>query len=59
VHSHTATVTALEEMHLEVLPCPTSSPDLAPSDFHLFTPLREALGGKRFIANIEVKLFVQ
>jgi len=34
-------------MHREVLPHPAYSPDLAPSDFHLFGPLKEALGGKR------------
>jgi len=30
-----------------------------PSDFYLFSPLEEALGGKQFIAEDEVKLFVQ
>jgi histone-lysine N-methyltransferase SETMAR len=27
---------------------PAHSPDLAPSDFHLFGPFKEALGGRRF-----------
>jgi histone-lysine N-methyltransferase SETMAR len=27
---------------------PLYSPDLAPSDFHLFGPLKKRLGGKRF-----------
>jgi len=27
---------------------PTCSPDLAPSDFHLFGPLKNALRGRRF-----------
>jgi hypothetical protein len=43
----------------EALPHPAYSPDLAPSDFHLFGPLIEALGGKRFTADDEVELFVQ
>jgi len=44
-------------MHWEVLPHPAYSPDLAPRDFHLFCPNKEALGGKRFRADDEVKLF--
>jgi len=36
-----------------------SSPDLVPSNFHLFNPLREDLGGKRYRADVEVKHFVQ
>jgi hypothetical protein len=45
---HTAAVTTgtLEETHEEVLPYPAYSPDLTLSDFHLFGPLRETLGGK-------------
>jgi histone-lysine N-methyltransferase SETMAR len=43
-------------MHWELLPHSSYSSDLAPSDFHLFSPLKEALGGKRFIADDEVKL---
>jgi hypothetical protein len=31
-------------MHWEVLPHPAYSPDLAPNDFHLFGPLKEAVG---------------
>ena len=31
-----------------MLPHPAYSPDLAPSDFHLFAPLKEFLGGKKF-----------
>jgi hypothetical protein len=58
---HTAAVTTgtLEEMHREVLPHPASSLDLAPSGFHLFGPLKEDLGGKRFRSDNEVKTFVQ
>jgi histone-lysine N-methyltransferase SETMAR len=32
----------------EVLDHPSYSPDLAPSDFHLFGPLKKHLGGRRF-----------
>jgi len=35
------------------------SPDLAPSDFHLFLHLKQFLGGKRFNDNIDLKDAVQ
>jgi len=38
-----------------VLEHPAYSPDLAPSDYHLFGPLREALRGHRFTSYEEVK----
>jgi len=58
---HTAAMTTgtLEEMHWDVLPQPAYNPDLAPSDFHLFSPLKEALGEKRFRSDNEAKLYVQ
>jgi histone-lysine N-methyltransferase SETMAR len=34
---------------------PAHSPDLAPSDFHLFGPLKEALGGRIFQCDKDVK----
>ena len=34
---------------------PCLQPDLAPSDFHLFGPLKNALRGRRFAADDEVK----
>lgn len=57
---HTAQITreTIEKMGWEVLPHPPYSPDLAPSDFHLFGPLKEALRGKRFQDNEDVKKFV-
>ena len=39
----------------ECLPHPPYSPDLAPSDFHVFGPLKEAMGGKSFRSNEEVQ----
>jgi histone-lysine N-methyltransferase SETMAR len=38
-----------------VLPHPPYSPNLAPSDFHLFGPLKDALRGRRFMDNNELK----
>lgn len=48
--SHTARVTSslLEQFRWEVLPHPPHSPDLAPSDYHLFPFLKGWLGGQRF-----------
>ena len=37
---------------------PAYSPDLAPSDFHLFRSLKEALRGKRFSCDDDVKAAV-
>jgi histone-lysine N-methyltransferase SETMAR len=47
---HTAhrTVTAVTEMGWETLPHPPYSPDLAPSDYHLFSKVKESLRGKKF-----------
>ncbi|GFS10396.1 histone-lysine N-methyltransferase SETMAR [Elysia marginata] len=47
---HTARVTQdwLEKYGWEILPHPPHSPNLAPSDYHLFEPLKRELAGKRF-----------
>jgi histone-lysine N-methyltransferase SETMAR len=45
-------------MKFEVLPHPPYSPDLAPSDFHLFGPLKESLQGRKFILDDDVQLAV-
>ncbi|GFR65634.1 histone-lysine N-methyltransferase SETMAR [Elysia marginata] len=48
--AHSARVTQgwLEKYGWEILPHPPHSPDLAPSDYHLFGPLKSELAGKRF-----------
>ncbi|XP_018046256.1 PREDICTED: histone-lysine N-methyltransferase SETMAR-like [Atta colombica] len=45
----------LLELGWDVLPHPPYSPDLAPSDFHLFRPLQNSLNGKSFNSLVEVK----
>ncbi|GFO04864.1 histone-lysine N-methyltransferase SETMAR [Plakobranchus ocellatus] len=47
---HTAKRTKewLERYRWDIIPHPAHSPDLAPSDFHLFGPLKHHLGGKKF-----------
>jgi transposase len=54
---HTATHTSetLRKLKFDVMAHPPYSPDLAPSDYHLFDPLKEALRGRRFTSNEEVK----
>lgn len=58
---HTAALTreTLESLKWNVLPHPPYSPDLAPSDFHLFGPLKEFLGGQKFATDDEVEAAVQ
>lgn len=53
---HVARLTqgTIEQLRWEVLPHPPYSPDLSPCDYHLFGPLKEALGGKKFKSNEEV-----
>ncbi|PNF23181.1 hypothetical protein B7P43_G02737 [Cryptotermes secundus] len=54
---HTAAHTAetLQKLKFDVMAHPPYSPDLAPSDYHLFGPLKEALRGRRFTSDQEVK----
>jgi len=42
-------------MSFECLQHPPYSPDLAPSDFHIVGPLKEAMGGKSFRSDEEVQ----
>ena len=54
---HTSLVTRnkLLELGWEVMPHRTNSPDLAPSDYHLFRSLQNHLNGKTFNSNEAVK----
>lgn len=54
-HTARATLTALRDKNWEILPHPPYSPDLAPSDYHLFGPLKKALRGRKFNNIEEVK----
>jgi len=53
-HRARQTIEKVEEMDLELLQHPPYNPDLAPSDFHLFEPLKESLGGIKFENNEDV-----
>ncbi|GFX82675.1 dnaJ homolog subfamily C member 13 [Trichonephila clavipes] len=54
-HTSRATRDLIESFGWEVLDHAPYSPDLSPSDFHLFRCLRHRLGGKHFSDNEEVK----
>lgn len=54
---HTAKITRqkLKEFNWELMPHPAHSPDLAPSDYHLFRSLQNFLNGKKFNDRSEVE----
>ena len=49
----------LKEFKWEVLTHPPYSPDLAPSDCHLFRSLSHFLDGKKFESKDQVKIFLK
>jgi histone-lysine N-methyltransferase SETMAR len=53
-HTAAHTVDRLRALKFEVLKHPPYSPELAPSDFHLFGPLKEHLRGQKFAGDNEV-----
>jgi hypothetical protein len=53
-HTARATVATITDLHFDNLPHPPYSPGLAPSDYHMFGPLKEAMGGKKFRSDEEV-----
>ena len=57
---HTAAITLakIEDLGWKLLTHPPYSPDLAPSDFHLFGPLKESMKGIHFQTDEEVKAAV-
>ena len=54
-HTATQTVQTINNLGWELLPHPSYSPDLAPSDFHLFGPLKEFTRDTKFESEDEVK----
>ena len=53
-HTARSTDVTIQDLSFEFLPHPPYSPDLAPSDFHVFGPIKEAMGGKTSRADEEV-----
>ena len=58
-HVANKTVNKLRKFHWEFLKHPPYSPDLAPSDFHLFSPLKKFLAGQRFTCDDKVEAAVR
>jgi histone-lysine N-methyltransferase SETMAR len=56
-HDNTRSHTAkkITDLRLECIPHPAYSPDLAQSDYHVFGPLKEALSGKKFSTDDDIK----
>jgi len=54
-HTAAATVETVQQLGFDHLQHPPYSPDLAPSNYRIFCPLKEALRGRRFASDKEVK----
>jgi len=57
-HTACSTVATIQDLSFKCLRHPPYSPDLAPSDFHIFGPLKEAMGGMSFRSDEEVQQVV-
>ena len=57
-HTSQVAMAALHENGFELLEHPAYSPDLAPSDYHLFKHLKNFIRGTRFSSNDEVSVAV-
>ena len=57
-HTAARTLAKIEDLGWKLLTHPPYSPDLAPSDFHLFGPLKESMRGIYFQIEEEVKAAV-
>jgi hypothetical protein len=56
--SHTACAAVATVQDFKCLPYPPYTPNMAPSDYHMFGPLKEALGVKKFRSDEEVQQVV-
>ena len=54
-HTARSNVATIQDLSFECLPHLPYSPDLPPSDFHVYGPLKEAMGGKSFRLDEEVQ----
>ena len=57
-HTAANTLETLKQLKWDAMEHPAYSPDLAPSDFHLFGPLKNALRRRRFSCDDDVKAAV-
>ena len=54
-HTVDHTAETLKKLNFELLEHPPYSPDLTPSDYHLFSPLKQVLRGRRFTTDQQLK----
>lgn len=59
VHTANKSMETIREIGWQLLPHPAYSPDLAPSDYHLFGPMKEPLRGVRFKDQNEIERAVK
>jgi len=57
-HTACSSVATIQDLSFKCLPHLPYSPDLTPSDFHVFGLLKEAMGGKFFRSDEEVQQVV-
>ena len=57
-YTNIRTMEAITSFGWTVIPHPPYSPDLAPSDYHLFGPMKEGLQGNQYGNDNEVKTAV-
>lgn len=55
LHTAHLTINAIQKLNWQVLEHPALSPDLTPSDFHLFGRLKNAVRGRQFVEDDEMK----
>jgi histone-lysine N-methyltransferase SETMAR len=59
-HMVKKTLQKIEELEgIELLPHPAFSPDLVPSDYHLFRSMAQFLRGKKFQSVVDVEVVVE
>lgn len=58
-HTSAQTTSHIQKLGFTVLDHPAYSPDLAPSDYHLFPKLKEHLRGRRYQSDEELKTVVR
>jgi hypothetical protein len=54
-HTAHSTVATIQDLSFNCLPHLLYLPDITPSEFHVFGPLKEAMGGKSFRSDEEVQ----
>ena len=59
VHTAKISMAKIRELKWQLLPHPAYTQDLAPSNFHLFGPMKDPLRGAKFEGEKEIQAAVQ